>query len=237
MNPDAPQNLRAELEARLTSLLLGELSGDDAELLRKLIAHDPELTKLHEQLKLTVELVRETATSTAETSQAAPALKLSAERREKLLAKFKTVQPKEFAPPAKRFSLARVAVAVAAVFVLIGAIAILCSPSSRQQNRIEISRVFRRLPRYAPVISAAARRKRSLARRRSADLERLRGEGTITVSPAKGLGETQLKEQSTTAETLKISLAAPPVVTQPDNDRSAVRHRDRFHNSAPRTER
>ena len=61
MNPDTPNPLREELEARLTALLLGELNPDDAELLRKFIAQDPALSAQFERLKLTVELVRETA--------------------------------------------------------------------------------------------------------------------------------------------------------------------------------
>jgi len=55
---------------------------------------------LYKSLKLTVDLVRETTTVPAEQTAAQPApLKLSEERREKLLAHFKTVHPKEFAAP------------------------------------------------------------------------------------------------------------------------------------------
>src|SRR5215471_5039076 len=137
MNPDQPHNLRAELEARLTALLLGELSADDAELLNKLIAHDPELVKLREQLKLTIGLVRETASDPIEQeSPLAGPLKLSEAKREKLLAQFKTIAPKEFAPPArKEFSPARVAIAVAAVLMILGMLAALFAPVTAHFRR------------------------------------------------------------------------------------------------------
>src|SRR5437899_10848944 len=101
MNPQFPQDPRAQLEAKLTALLLGELPAAEAEALRRTIDDDAELAALFERLQQTVELVRESASDPAE--QAAPEpepLKLSAERREQLLAHFKTVAPKEFKEPA-----------------------------------------------------------------------------------------------------------------------------------------
>src|SRR5580658_7764619 len=93
MNPEPMK--REDLEAKVTALLLGELPENEAALLRELIARDAGLARLHGQLKLTLELLRET-TAAAEPAPAAP-LKLSEARREKLLAQFKTVTPKEFA--------------------------------------------------------------------------------------------------------------------------------------------
>src|SRR2546423_1935466 len=61
MTPDVPNNPRAELEARLTALLLGELPADEAAALRERIAHDAELAKLYAQLEHTIELFRATA--------------------------------------------------------------------------------------------------------------------------------------------------------------------------------
>src|SRR3569833_1259622 len=94
MNPDFPQNERAKLEAKLTALLLGELHSDEVASLSKAMEADPELAALYERLKVTIELVREAKPATQEQP-----LKLSAEKREKLLASFKTVAPKEFAKP------------------------------------------------------------------------------------------------------------------------------------------
>ncbi|HTA31228.1 MAG TPA: hypothetical protein VK731_12130, partial [Candidatus Cybelea sp.] len=106
---------RDDLEAKVTALLLGELPPDEAALLRELIARDAGLAKLHARLKPTLELLR---IATAEAAPTNPP-KLSPERREKLLAQFKTVAPHEFAPSPKRiiswpFALA----AVASILVL-----------------------------------------------------------------------------------------------------------------------
>lgn len=99
MKPDSPQPSREEIEARLTALLLGELPAEEASLLRWAITQDPQLAKLHDRLKLTIGLVREVAASPVESTSAQTApLKLSDERREKLLAHFKTIAPKELVP-------------------------------------------------------------------------------------------------------------------------------------------
>ncbi len=88
---------REELEARLTALLLGELAPDEAASLREAIAHDPELARLYDQLKRTLELVRETIVSPEDSMLASPEpLRLSDARREKLLDSFKVLRPREF---------------------------------------------------------------------------------------------------------------------------------------------
>ena len=58
----------------MTALLLGELSAEEAAALRQAIAQDAALAKLHERLRRTLDLLRETAaTSAGEISeQAAP---------------------------------------------------------------------------------------------------------------------------------------------------------------------
>jgi len=91
VTPDAPNSPRDELEARITALLLGELSAEEAAALRQAIDQDPELARLENQLKETIGLVREAASAKdAKPLEPAAALQLSAERREKLLASFKT---------------------------------------------------------------------------------------------------------------------------------------------------
>jgi Mg-chelatase subunit ChlD len=93
MSEDSPKTPREELEARLTALLLGELSADEAAALRFTIEQDPELARLENQLKETIGLVRQAAASKDEkTIEPAAPLQLSAERREKLLASFKTTR-------------------------------------------------------------------------------------------------------------------------------------------------
>ena len=67
------------------------------------LEQDAELARLHERLKLTIELVRQ-ATADAAAPPLAPAAPpwLTEDRRQKLLAQFKTVTPKEFAKPHRR---------------------------------------------------------------------------------------------------------------------------------------
>src|SRR5258706_489109 len=97
MNPDTPKSPREELEARITALLLGELTAEEAASLLQTIAQDAELGRLQKQLQQTIELVRETATSPSQESVASTeTLRLSSNRREKLLASFKITRPKEF---------------------------------------------------------------------------------------------------------------------------------------------
>jgi anti-sigma factor RsiW len=104
MNPDSPIDPRSALEASLTALLLGELPHDQAAALHQQLAQDAELAKLYERLKHTVNLVRETvACPAAQTADQPTPLKLSEQRRQKLLQHFKTVAPKEFAPPRRRW--------------------------------------------------------------------------------------------------------------------------------------
>ena len=117
MNPDSPTD---PIESSLTALLLGELPHEQAAALHQKLAQDPELAKLYERLKLTINLVRETITSPAAQTAGQPApLKLSDQRRQKLLQHFKTVAPKEFAPPRWRPVRWLIPVGIAAALVVI----------------------------------------------------------------------------------------------------------------------
>jgi Mg-chelatase subunit ChlD/capsular polysaccharide biosynthesis protein len=122
MNPEFPQNDHEKLEAKLTALLLGELPAHEAANLHREMDEDPDLAELYDRLKLTIELVRESAASSAsETAAQFVPLKLSPEKREKLLTHFKTVAPKEFAeasPKRVRSTLIELLAAVAAVAIL-----------------------------------------------------------------------------------------------------------------------
>src|SRR5882724_1515227 len=104
MNPEIPPpNPRANLEAQVTAYLLGELSAHEAAALRSRLDEDAQLAQLIDRLRPTVSLVREAALrpSPEDAAQPAAPLQLSADRREKLLAQFKTITPKEFAPAPK----------------------------------------------------------------------------------------------------------------------------------------
>lgn len=118
MIPEFPPNPRAELESKVTALLLGELPPNEAAYVREQIAGDPELAGLRDRLSQTLDLVRESSATPVGPTPAQPApLKLSADRREKLLAQFKTIKPNEFEKkwPIKRAWLLPIAAAAAAL--------------------------------------------------------------------------------------------------------------------------
>ena len=131
-----PPDDRAELEARVTALLLGELSAEDAAAMRQIMARDAGLAKLHERLRLTLDLVRESAATPAGelTGQPVP-LKLSPARREALLAHFKTLAPKELARP-RAINTSRILELAAAVAILLVAAALLLPSLSSAKYRL-----------------------------------------------------------------------------------------------------
>ena len=129
MNPESPTP-REQLEARLTALLLGELPPDEAAALREIISKDAQLAALHDRLKRTIELVRETAADPAELTAEPPApRRLGEERRQKLLAQFKTVTPREFARPRPQRNPQRILLEIAAVITLFVCLSGLLLPS------------------------------------------------------------------------------------------------------------
>ena len=134
MKPDFPKDERSALESSLTALLLGELPHDQAAALHHQLAQDPELAKLCERLKQTISLVRETlAHPVPQTAEPLIPLRLEGQRRQKLLQHFKTIAPKEFAPP--RFRLTRwfVPIGIAAAVVALLAATLLPRFTSRFQ--------------------------------------------------------------------------------------------------------
>src|SRR5262245_58623613 len=120
MNSDAPITPREELEARLTALLLGELSAEEAATLRAIMKIDPQLAAAYERLRATIGLVREaTHKPSAQTATTPEPVRLAENRRKVLLAHFKTITPPQFRPEAKRgFSWLIPAAAAAAVVLL-----------------------------------------------------------------------------------------------------------------------
>ncbi|NOS72757.1 MAG: DUF3520 domain-containing protein [Verrucomicrobia bacterium] len=124
MNPELPNNPREELELRITALLLGELSTDEATAVREAIAKDVELTRLHDDLKQTIVLVREASSMKEAASPQAETLKLSEERRQKLLTAFKIPPLKEeHRKPRRLFQFTLLeAMAVIAVLGLLAAV-------------------------------------------------------------------------------------------------------------------
>ena len=110
-----------EMETKLTALLLGELPAEEAEALRVSISQDAELAKLHRRLEQTLGFVDQAAPNLH--PKTVP-LRLSAPRRQKLLASFKTVtHPKLTKRSARRFPLLELAAVIALMAVAASLIA------------------------------------------------------------------------------------------------------------------
>ena len=104
MNPDTPLTPREETEMRLTALLMGELSPEEAAIWEGQIAADAELTALSARLRKAVELLHEASAIPEQAATPVPS-RLSDERRERLLAHFKTVAaPIALAKPRRDWS-------------------------------------------------------------------------------------------------------------------------------------
>jgi Mg-chelatase subunit ChlD len=128
MNPESPKNPGEELELRITALLLGELSADEAATLRQNIARDAELSRLHDRLKFAIELTRETTIAPSEEEAERPdTLKLAPERRAKLLAAF--AAPKMIKLAAARRAHRRELLALAAMLAVLLVVASMLLPS------------------------------------------------------------------------------------------------------------
>jgi anti-sigma factor RsiW len=129
MNPESPKNPGEELELRITALLLGELSDDEAAALRQTVAQDAELSRLHDRLKFAIGLTRETTIAPSEEEAEKPdTLKLAPERRAKLLAAF--AAPKIVKLTAARRRASRELLALAAMLAVLLVIASLLSQVS-----------------------------------------------------------------------------------------------------------
>ncbi|MCL5098846.1 MAG: hypothetical protein M1608_15200, partial [Candidatus Omnitrophica bacterium] len=91
MNLDPPKIPNSNPEERVTALILGELTSEEAVAVRQAIEQDAGLARLHERLKRVIGLVREAASNPNDPPGIPQSgLRLSAGRRQKLLAQFKT---------------------------------------------------------------------------------------------------------------------------------------------------
>src|ERR1700722_13847737 len=137
MTPEFPPNPREEMEARLTAFLLDELPAHDAAAVRQAMDEDAELAQLCERLRPVIKLVRVTAANPASAATApSTPLKLSDERRQKLLAQFKTIAPQEFSrPPQRKPSLLVPIAAVAIITVLLSAMLLPSLSRSKSKAR------------------------------------------------------------------------------------------------------
>ena len=145
MSPENSRTPREEMEAWLTSYLLGELSEGEAAAVRELMAHDAELKQLHDRLQQTIGLLRD-----AELKVEAPTepLKLSEERRQRLLASFKIppLKPSEVKPKRKfRMTLIEALVVVAIVAILTSLFLPALSKSKSRSQRVAVLSNMRQL--------------------------------------------------------------------------------------------
>lgn len=88
MNSEKPLTPGEELEIRITAMLMGELSPDEAATLRGQLVESAELQALHDRLSNAFDLLRAAAPLGDVIDQSQP-LRLSNERRERLLKRFK----------------------------------------------------------------------------------------------------------------------------------------------------
>lgn len=112
MKTDFSKLPREELEARITTMLMGELEAEEARELVEFVAGDAELMQLHEELKATIGLVREATAAESRISEG---------KREALLASFKMVTAPELAGMggARRRMSSWVALAAMVAFLLV----------------------------------------------------------------------------------------------------------------------
>jgi len=95
--PEKKPTPREELEMRLTALLMGELPPEEVAALEAQVAADPALAKLQARLRKALELLREASTESEAPASQTP-VRLSSERRAKLLAHFQTPRPQPSKP-------------------------------------------------------------------------------------------------------------------------------------------
>jgi len=145
MSMETPPSPREELEARLTALLLGELSTEEEGALCAAMENDASLAQLHDRLSRTMGLVREAAGSLDEVVVTpAPPLQISPERRARLLGAFKVTRPAAFGSKALRRhrfvsrELASIAAMVVALFILAG-VALTLSQWRRLNSMVALS--------------------------------------------------------------------------------------------------
>ena len=133
MNADGPHSEREALEMKITALLMGELSPEEATALESQIAADPTLAALRARLSQAADLLHE--------ARALPhPLQLSKERREKLLATFRGIAalPEPVVQVARKREEVRIwaSPVLLAALVIIGAIiAALSMPASSSFSR------------------------------------------------------------------------------------------------------
>src|SRR5262245_18912711 len=94
MSPDEPLTPDEELEIRITAMLMGELSSDEAAALRAQMTARPELTAMHDRLSAAFSLLRAASRLADAVNESMPAT-LSHDRREQLFKRFRATHGAE----------------------------------------------------------------------------------------------------------------------------------------------
>lgn len=141
MNSEKPLTPGEELETRITALLMGELSPDEAATLRSQLAENADLQALHARLSNAFDLLRAAAPLGDTSVQSQPA-RLSNERRERLLKRFKATSVSKLSivpiPETKKRWTWLAPLSWAASFIL--AIGVLAWQLGEPQIRLQASR-------------------------------------------------------------------------------------------------
>ena len=138
MTPEYKPGSPEEMESRITALLLGELPEAEAAEVRAAVKRDPELARLCQRLKATIELVRQAAAPAEPTAAQATPLKLSEARRQQLLQRFKTIAPREFAAKKKETSWS-ILIPLAALLMFLFAVSFFLPALSKAKNRSQMA--------------------------------------------------------------------------------------------------
>lgn len=137
MNSDFTPSQPDDPEARITALLLGELTPAEAAAVQVAITQDPALAQLYDRLKRTIGLVEQAH------AQASVQPRLSESRRQKLLGHFKIIAPKELREPRRRTLRWLIPASAAALLLLLLAGTLLPSlakAKAKAQNVAALSR-------------------------------------------------------------------------------------------------
>jgi Mg-chelatase subunit ChlD len=126
MKTDFSQLPREEIEARITTMLMGEMTEEEARELMEFVSTDAELLQLHNDLKATISLVAEASSATEQPI-------LSEARREELLQGFKTVRSPELR---ERRNWAQWAAMAAMLGLLLGGAVFVFQPSLAKHKRL-----------------------------------------------------------------------------------------------------
>lgn len=243
MSPDSPefQNWKpdpeAEKEARITALLLGELSPEESAQLQSEIEKDPALGALHQKLSRLLPWVQEAFTSPLGSNEATDSpspWKLSEEKRNRLLDSIQSTPPPtnpvRRAALRPRFTMTRDLLAMAALLLGIGLVStvIFFKPQSSQQ----LTLVGLQLHTEQPELRGETTAEKSVGRKQKpndfAANGIAAGVGGREQSPAsapilqtsEGLPELQSKRYLNRAENLLKPVEEPSPPPTPSNGRS-----------------